>query len=147
VFGRMLDAVHGIVFLVPILAAGCVNDHVGDGDRIAHRPRRGFRRWWAWKSRWCMGRRAGGRPHADWHDGAGEPALRARRRFMAKLKVGIDVCQATVATYMGRRRLPRSQTRPPRLRDSPSGFALRTAIRGPDYQLDGVAANQTTSPI
>src|SRR3989441_13308318 len=72
--------------------------------------RRGFRLWWAWKSRRM------GRPTVT-------PDVRTLIRSMAQanplwdaprihgelLKLGIDVCQATVAKYMGRRRPP-SQT-------------------------------------
>jgi putative transposase len=75
-------------------------------------PRRGFRFFWAWKSP-----RRPGRPTV--------PAdLRARIRTMSQtnprwgapripgewLKLGIDVSQATVATYLVRRRQPPSQT-------------------------------------
>jgi putative transposase len=74
--------------------------------------RQGFRLWWTWK-----GRRRLGRPTV--------PAdVRALIRMMAQanprwgaprihgelLKLGIDVSQATVAKYMGRRRQPPSQT-------------------------------------
>jgi len=54
--------------------------------------------------------RAGGRPHAASHDGAGEPAVGGPRVHGELLKLGIDICQATVAKYMGRRRQPPSQT-------------------------------------
>jgi hypothetical protein len=73
--------------------------------------RRGFRLWWTWKSRRM------GRPIVT-------PDVRTLIRSMAQanplwgaprihgelLKLGIDVCQATVAKYMGRRRQPPSQT-------------------------------------
>jgi putative transposase len=74
--------------------------------------RRGFGLWWAWRSRGRIGRPT-------------EPAdIRALIRTMAQanpwwgaprihgelLKLGIDVCQATVAKYMRRRRQPPSQT-------------------------------------
>jgi hypothetical protein len=72
--------------------------------------RRGFRLWWTLKSRHRMGRPT-------------EPAdVRTLIRTMAQanprcprihgelLKLGIDICQATVAKYMGRRRQPLSQT-------------------------------------
>jgi putative transposase len=54
--------------------------------------------------------RAVGRPHADSHDGASNPRWGAPRIHGELLKLGIDVSQATVATYMGRRRQPPSQT-------------------------------------
>ena len=74
--------------------------------------RRGFRLWWTWKSRRCIGRPS---VPAD---------VRALIRLMAQanlrwgaprihgelLKLGIDVCQSTVAKYIVRRRRPPSQT-------------------------------------
>jgi putative transposase len=74
--------------------------------------RRGFRLFWIWKSR-----RRTGRPTAP-------PDVRVLIRTMSQtnprwgaprihgelLKLGIDVCQATVAKYMIRRRQPPSQT-------------------------------------
>jgi hypothetical protein len=50
------------------------------------------------------------RPHADSHDVAGEPALGAPRIHGELLKLGIDVCETTVAKYMVRPRQPSSQT-------------------------------------
>jgi len=50
--------------------------------------------------------RGRGGPHAHSHDGAGEPALGAPRIHAELLKLGVDVTQATVAKYMGRRRQP-----------------------------------------
>src|SRR5437773_10034744 len=47
---------------------------------------------------------------ADSHDGASEPAWGLPRIHGELLKLGIDVCQATVAKYMGRRHQPPSQT-------------------------------------
>ncbi len=74
--------------------------------------RRGFRLWWTWKSRRRMGRptvaadirtliRTMAQANALW----GAPRIHGEL-----LKLGIDVCQATVAKYMGRQRQPRSQT-------------------------------------
>ena len=74
--------------------------------------RRGFRLWWAWKSRRRLGRptvpadvrtliRTMAQANARW----GAPRIHGEL-----LKLGIDVCQATVAKYMGRRRQPPSQT-------------------------------------
>jgi putative transposase len=73
----------------------------------------GFRLWWTWKS----GRRFMGRPTAA-------ADVRALIRTMAQAnprwgaprihgelrKLGIEVCQSTVAKYIGRRRQPPSQT-------------------------------------
>jgi hypothetical protein len=73
--------------------------------------RRGFRLWWAWKSR-RMGRptvptdiRTLIRTMAQANPRWGAPRIHGEL-----LKLGIDVCQATVAKYMGRRRHPPSQT-------------------------------------
>ena len=54
--------------------------------------------------------RAGRRPHADSRDGGANPRWGAPRIHGELLKLGLDVCQATVARYMGRRRQPPSQT-------------------------------------
>ena len=54
--------------------------------------------------------RAGEHPYVDSHDGSGQPALGRPEDSGELLKLGIDVCQATVAKYMGRRRQPPSQT-------------------------------------
>jgi putative transposase len=74
--------------------------------------RRGFRLWWAWKSRRRMGRptvpadvRALIRTMAQANPRWGAPRIHGEL-----LKLGIDVCQATVAKYMGSRRQPPSQT-------------------------------------
>jgi transposase InsO family protein len=74
--------------------------------------RRGFRLWWTWKSR-----RRPGRPTvpADIRIlirtmAEANPRWGAPRIHGELLKLGIDVCQATVAKYMGRRRQPPSQT-------------------------------------
>ena len=74
--------------------------------------RRGFQRWWAWKSRRRMGRptvpadvRTLIRTMANANPRWGAPRIRGEL-----LKLGIDICQATVAKYMGRRRPPPSQT-------------------------------------
>jgi transposase InsO family protein len=74
--------------------------------------RRGFRLWWAWKSRRRMGRptvpadvRALIRTMAQANPRWGAPRIHGEL-----LKLGIVVCQATVAKYMGRRRQPPSQT-------------------------------------
>jgi hypothetical protein len=64
-----------------------------------------------WKSRRRMGRPTvlAYVPCADSHDGAGQPALGARRIHDELLELGIDVCQATVAKYLVRRRQPPSR--------------------------------------
>ena len=74
--------------------------------------RRGFRLWWAWKSRRHTGRptvpadvRTLIRTMAQTNPRWGAPRIHGEL-----LKLGIDVCQATVAKYMGRRRQPPSQT-------------------------------------
>ena len=74
--------------------------------------RRGFRLWWAWKSRRRMGRpivptdvRTLIRTMAQANPRWGAPRIHGEL-----LKLGIDVCQATVAKYMVRRRQPPSQT-------------------------------------
>jgi putative transposase len=74
--------------------------------------RRGFRLWWAWKSRRRMGRRA---VPADIRTlirtmAQANPRWGAPRMHGELQKLGIDVCQATVAKYMMRRRQPPSQT-------------------------------------
>ena len=74
--------------------------------------RRGFRLWWTWKSRRRIGRptvpadvRVLIRTMAQANPRWGAPRIHGEL-----LKLGIDVCQATVAKYMGRRRQPPSQT-------------------------------------
>jgi hypothetical protein len=74
--------------------------------------RRGFRLWWTWKSRRCLGRptvpadiRTLIRTMAE-----ANPRWGAPRMHGELLKLGIDVCQATVAKYMGRPRQTSSQT-------------------------------------
>jgi putative transposase len=74
--------------------------------------RRGFRLWWAWKSRRCMGRPtvpADVRSLIRTMAGA-NPRWGAPRIHGELLKLRIDISQATVAKYMGRRRQPPSQT-------------------------------------
>jgi putative transposase len=74
-------------------------------DTVVAWHRRGFRLFWAWKSR----RRTGGptvparRPRAGPHDVSGESALGAPRIHGELRKLGIAVSQSTVATYMARR--------------------------------------------
>jgi putative transposase len=74
--------------------------------------RRGFRLWWTWR-----GRRRIGPPTAPADVctlirtmAKANPCWGAPRIHGELLKLGIDVCQATVAKYMGRRRQPPSQT-------------------------------------
>jgi putative transposase len=74
--------------------------------------RQGFRLWWAWKSRRRIGRpmvpaevRSLIRTMAQANPRWGAPRIHGEL-----LKLGIDVSQATVAQYMGRRHPPRSQT-------------------------------------
>jgi putative transposase len=74
--------------------------------------RRGFRLWWKWKSR-----RRSGRPTvpADVRTlirtlSQANPLWGAPRIHGELLKLGLDVSQATVATYMVRRAKPPSQT-------------------------------------
>jgi putative transposase len=73
---------------------------------------RGFRLWWAWKSRRRIGRptvpadvRALIRTMAQANQRGGAPRIHGEL-----LRLGIDVCQATVAKYMVRRHQPPSQT-------------------------------------
>jgi putative transposase len=81
-------------------------------DTVIAWHRRGFRMWWTWKSRRRMGRptlpadirtliRAMAKANPLW----GAPRIHGEL-----LKLGIDLCQATVAKYMGRRCQPPSQT-------------------------------------
>jgi hypothetical protein len=74
--------------------------------------RRGFRLWWAWTSRGRIGRptvpadiRTLIRTMAEANPHWGAPRMHGEL-----LKLGIDVCQATVARYMVRQRRPPSQT-------------------------------------
>ena len=74
--------------------------------------RRGFRLVWTWKSR-----RRNGRPTVTPEVrvliramSAANPLWGAPRIHGELLKLGIDVCQATVGKYMVRRRQPPSQT-------------------------------------
>jgi hypothetical protein len=74
--------------------------------------RRGFRLLWTWKSRHRIGRPAMPadvrmliRTMAEANPQWGAPRIHGEL-----LKLGIDVCQATVAKYMRRRRQPPSQT-------------------------------------
>jgi hypothetical protein len=74
--------------------------------------RRGFRLWWAWQSRRRMGRPA---VPADIRTlirtmAQANPRWGAPRIHGERLKLGIDVCEATVAKYMGRGHRPPSQT-------------------------------------
>jgi hypothetical protein len=74
--------------------------------------RRGFRLWWTWKSRHRIGRPA---VPADIRTlirtmAQANPRWGAPRIHGELLKLGIEVCQATVVKYMGRRRQPPSQT-------------------------------------
>ena len=74
--------------------------------------RRGFRLWWTWRSRRRIGRptvpadiRTLIRTMAQANPRWGAPRIHGEL-----LKLGIDVCQATVAKYMVRPRQPPSQT-------------------------------------
>src|ERR1700686_385257 len=74
--------------------------------------RQGFRLWWTWKSRRRLGRptvpadvRTLIRTMAQANPRWGAPRIHGEL-----LKLGIDVCQATVAKYMRRQRRPPSQT-------------------------------------
>jgi putative transposase len=74
--------------------------------------RRGFRLWWAWKSRRRIGRPT---VAADIRTlirtmAQANPCWGAPRIHGELLKLGIDVCQATVAKYIVRQRQPPSQT-------------------------------------
>src|SRR5712692_7890239 len=74
--------------------------------------RRGFRLWWTWKSRCRLGRPT---VPADVRTlirrmAQANPRWGAPRMHGELLKLGIDLCQATVAKYMGRPRQPSSQT-------------------------------------
>jgi putative transposase len=74
--------------------------------------RQGFRRWWAWRNRRRMGRpTVPADVRALIHTMArANPRWGALRIHGELLKLGIDVCQATVTKYMVRRRPPPSQT-------------------------------------
>jgi putative transposase len=81
-------------------------------DTVIAWHRQGFRPWWAWKSRRRMGRptvpadvRALIRTMAQANPRWGAPRIHGEL-----LKLGIDVCQASVAKYMVRQRQPPSQT-------------------------------------
>jgi putative transposase len=81
-------------------------------DTVIAWHRRGFRLWWTWKSRRRMGRptlpadiRTLIRTMAQANPRWGAPRIHGEL-----LKLGIDLCQATVAKYMGRRCQPPSQT-------------------------------------
>jgi putative transposase len=74
--------------------------------------REGFRLWWTWKSRRRMGRptvpadvRTLIRTMAQANPRWGAPRIHGEL-----LKLGVEVCQATVAKYMMRQRRPPSQT-------------------------------------
>jgi putative transposase len=74
--------------------------------------RRGFRLWWAWKSRRRIGRptvaadvRTLIRTMAEANPRWGAPRIHGEL-----LKLGIEICQSTVAKYVVRRRQPPSQT-------------------------------------
>ena len=75
--------------------------------------RRGFRLYWRWKSR----QGEPGRPTIDWEVrelirkmSLANPLWGAPRIHGELLKLGIEVCQATVAKYMAQQRKPPSQT-------------------------------------
>jgi len=75
--------------------------------------RRGFRWYWRWKSR----QGEPGRPVIHWEIrelirqmSLANPLWGAPRIHGERLKLGIEVCQATVAKYMVRQRRPSSQT-------------------------------------
>ena len=77
--------------------------------RPSSRGTNGFRLWWMWKSRTRIGRPT---VPADFRMltirtmTTANPRRGAPRIHRELLKLGIDVRQATVATYMGRRRQP-----------------------------------------
>src|SRR6266852_3731310 len=74
--------------------------------------RRGFRRWWTWRSRRRLGRPT---VPADVRSlirtmSQANPRWGAPRIHGELLKLGLDVCETTVAKYMVRPRQPSSQT-------------------------------------
>src|SRR6266851_2014172 len=74
--------------------------------------RRAFRAFWRWKSRRQLGRPSVPRDVRALIGSmsAANPGWGAPRIHGELLKLGVDVCQATVAKYMVRRRRPPSQT-------------------------------------
>jgi putative transposase len=74
--------------------------------------RRGFRLYWRWKSRHCDGRPAVSPEVRNLirQMSLANPRRGAPRIHGELLKIGIEVCQATVAKYMARHRKPPSQT-------------------------------------
>ena len=74
--------------------------------------RRAFRAFWRWKSRGRLGRPSVPRDIRALirSMSAANPRWGAPRLHGELLKLGVDVCQATVAKYMVRRRRPPSQT-------------------------------------
>jgi putative transposase len=74
--------------------------------------RRGFRLYWRWKSRHRDGRPtvSPGVRHLIRQISLANPRWGAPRIHGELLKIGIEVCQATVAKYMVRHRKPPSQT-------------------------------------
>lgn len=81
-------------------------------DTLVRWLRAGFRRYWRWKSRGRIGR-----PKMDYERLAlirrmsAENSLWGAPRIRGELlKLGFDVAQSTVAKYMGKRRVPPSQT-------------------------------------
>src|SRR5256712_12120154 len=80
-------------------------------ETVVRWHRRGFRLYWAWKSRRRWGRPAIGRDLRDLirEMGRANPVWGAPRIQGELLKLGLTVSQATVSTYMFRPRRPRSQ--------------------------------------
>ena len=81
-------------------------------ETVIARHRQGFRLWWTWKSRRRLGRppvpadvRAPIRTMAQANPRWGAPRIHGEL-----LKLGLDVCETTVAKYMVRPRQPSSQT-------------------------------------
>ena len=105
--------------------------------------RRGFRRWWAWKSRRRMGRptvptdvRTLIRMMANANPRWGAPRIHGEL-----LKLGIDICQATVAKHMIRRRQPPSQT----WRTFLPNHSGQIVDRASDGGLDGATTSRRIS--
>src|SRR5580700_665506 len=99
--------------------------------------RQGFRLWWTWKSRRRMGRptvppdartliRTMSQANPRW----GAPRIHGELR-----KLGIDVCETTVAKYMTRLRQPPSQTWRTFCAESPRPACGGRFLRRPDRDL------------
>jgi hypothetical protein len=110
--------------------------------------RQGFRLWWTWKSRRRLGRptvpadvRALIRTMSQANPRWGAPRIHGEL-----LKLGLDVCETTVAKYMTRPRQPPSQTWRTFLRPNCGGRFLHATPSGSSGAKTSSESTRRTSP-